>query len=820
MKWTGLLILGLAVPLASIAQETREGRNFPPYPIPESVRLKSGSTLPLKVDLSRSKYFPPVFNQYGWSCNQSSSIGYLLTYELNRLRDTEASYPENRYPPLYAWNFLNRSTTSTGVSYFESWEIIKANGCPNTVDFPVDNNVAYWMSGYDKYYRAMQNRVIRNYSLSVATPDELLVLKQYLYDHLTGAKYGGLANFQIASGGMTLFDLPESSADPRAPYITTFGTIVGHAMTIVGYNDAIRIDRNGDGRYTNNEDINGDDVVDLNDFEVGAFIVYNTWGITWGRNGMAYLPYHLFGQFGDEGGIWNRSVHIIDAVKTFQPVLTLRAELKHASRNMLRIMAGVANDPDADKPEYILEFPLFNFQGGAVPLASANHPDGHFELGLDITPLTSYMKQGSPLKFFLILDDQNTSVFEQGEVYSFGIYNFFDGKDSVVLEDLNMPIRFGERTLVSLVRTAQFKHVTVTPVPRVFADPGEYVSVQLEASGATEPYRWELVQDYDISYSEQDYPEMTGTILFNAQAGDLETKVTLPFDFTYYGTIYRNIIVTTDGQFLFDPPREDYPYVLPGSHIFSTDKSISIYGQPLDYYMSGDQIGYNPSDTAAEFFWIANAPTNDGPVPVRIACRLSQSGQIRFYYDDTDFLHNTSLNYSLGLSGGDGRAFKEADLSDRGKQVNSILFNPARVPGDTKLDASGWLFCRPMDKNAVYEIRVRARDKNNLSGTGSVFISTIDLDSADILTQNSPNPFSGETGITFIVPERSQVRLEIFDLSGQKIASLVDEELEQSEYSVVWNGYTDNGRLVSPGVYICRLIAGDRRDSFRMIRCR
>jgi hypothetical protein len=820
MKWTGLLILCLVLPLMAIAQETREGRNFPPYPVPESVRLKSGSTLPLKIDLSKSKYFPPLINQYGWSCNQASSIGYLLTYELNRLRDTDASYPQNQYPPLYAWNFLNRSTANTGVSYFESWEIIKVNGCPNKVDYPVDTDMAYWMSGYDKYYRAMQNRVVRNYSLSVATPDELLLLKRFLYDHFTGAKFGGLANFQIASGGMNLMDLPENSADPRAPYITAFGNVVGHAMTIVGYNDAIRLDRNGDNRYTNNEDINGDDVVDLNDFEVGAFIVYNTWGTSWGRNGMAYLPYHLFAQFGDEGGIWNRSVHIVEPVKTYQPVLTLRAELKHAARNMLRIMAGVANNPDADVPEYILEFPLFNYQGGSFPLGSTDHPDGRFELGLDITPLTAYMKQGSPLKFFLILDDQNTSVFEQGTVYSFGIHNYFNGIDSVLLENLDIPIQFGERTLVSLVREARFNRVNVTPVPRIFADPGEYVSVQMEASGATEPYRWELVQDYDVSLSKQDYPEMTGTILFNAQAGELETKIELPFDFPFYGTVYRNIIVTNDGQFLFDPPREDYPYVLPGSHIFSTDKSISLYGQPLDYYMQGDQITYNPTDTAAEFFWVANAPTNDGPVPVRLACRLSHSGQIRFYYDDTDFLHNTWLNYSLGIEGGDGRPFKEAELPDQDKKINSILFNPARVPAETKLDASGWLFCRPMEKNSTYEIRVRARDKNNLWGAGSVTISTIDLDSAELLTQNNPNPFSGETGITFIVPKKSQVRLEIYAVSGQKIATLVDQELEQSEYSVVWNGYTDNGRPATPGVYICRLITGDRRQSIRMVRCR
>ncbi len=89
------------------------------------------------------------------------------------------------------------------------------------------------MSGYEKYDRAMQNRVIQNYSIQVGTPEGVNLLKRYLYDHFDGSAFGGLANFQIASGGMILGTLPESSADAGAPIITTFGSGVGHGMTIV-----------------------------------------------------------------------------------------------------------------------------------------------------------------------------------------------------------------------------------------------------------------------------------------------------------------------------------------------------------------------------------------------------------------------------------------------------------------------------------------------------------------------------------------------------------------------------------------------------------
>ena len=48
-------------------------------------------------------------------------------------------------------------------------------------------------------------------------------------------------------------------------------------MTIVGYDDAVKLDFNGDGQFTNDIDINGDFIVDMNDWEIGALIVVNSW---------------------------------------------------------------------------------------------------------------------------------------------------------------------------------------------------------------------------------------------------------------------------------------------------------------------------------------------------------------------------------------------------------------------------------------------------------------------------------------------------------------------------------------------------------------
>ena len=73
--------------------------------------------LPTSVDNSKTKYFPPILSQRGGSCAQASAIGYMLTYELNRLLDRDASASaENRMDYLFSWNMLNGGEDQGGFA--------------------------------------------------------------------------------------------------------------------------------------------------------------------------------------------------------------------------------------------------------------------------------------------------------------------------------------------------------------------------------------------------------------------------------------------------------------------------------------------------------------------------------------------------------------------------------------------------------------------------------------------------------------------------------------------------------------------------------
>ncbi len=76
------------------------------------------------------------------------------------------------------------------------------------------------------------------------------------------------------------------------------------------------------------------------------------------------------------------------------------------------------------------------------------------------------------------------------------------------------------------------------------------------------------------------------------------------------------------------------------------------------------------------------------------------------------------------------------------------------------------------------------------------------------LYQNYPNPFNPSTVVEYALPEASHVKIEIFNLVGQKIKTLVDTYLDAGRYRIHWDGTDDNGIKVSSGVYIYRLVAG------------
>ena len=77
-----------------------------------------------------------------------------------------------------------------------------------------------------------------------------------------------------------------------------------------------------------------------------------------------------------------------------------------------------------------------------------------------------------------------------------------------------------------------------------------------------------------------------------------------------------------------------------------------------------------------------------------------------------------------------------------------------------------------------------------------------------VLEANYPNPFNPSTTISYFLPERRSVHLEVFDLLGRRVKTLVNGEVGAGRHRVVWDGTDAGGAHTAGGVYLYRLQAG------------
>jgi hypothetical protein len=83
-----------------------------------------------------------------------------------------------------------------------------------------------------------------------------------------------------------------------------------------------------------------------------------------------------------------------------------------------------------------------------------------------------------------------------------------------------------------------------------------------------------------------------------------------------------------------------------------------------------------------------------------------------------------------------------------------------------------------------------------------------------------PNPFNPSTVVSFRLVAGTEVRLEVFDLSGRRVCSLYDGVLGSGLHEVRWNGCDHSGGEVSSGIYIVRLSAADESASSKVVLAR
>lgn len=96
--------------------------------------------------------------------------------------------------------------------------------------------------------------------------------------------------------------------------------------------------------------------------------------------------------------------------------------------------------------------------------------------------------------------------------------------------------------------------------------------------------------------------------------------------------------------------------------------------------------------------------------------------------------------------------------------------------------------------------------------------NTIISSISDFKLTNFPNPFNPTTTISFWVTQNSDfVNLEVYNIKGQKVKTLLNEELQKGKHTAIWYGLDSNNKPVSSGIYLYKIKAGNRESVKRML---
>ena len=90
-------------------------------------------------------------------------------------------------------------------------------------------------------------------------------------------------------------------------------------------------------------------------------------------------------------------------------------------------------------------------------------------------------------------------------------------------------------------------------------------------------------------------------------------------------------------------------------------------------------------------------------------------------------------------------------------------------------------------------------------------------DIVNFTVNNYPNPFNPETTIAFTLPNKTDVSIDIYNIKGQKVRTLLQTNLKKGNHKVVWNGLDDHNKNVGSGIYLYRICAGEDKATKKML---
>jgi hypothetical protein len=223
-------------------------------------------------------------------------------------------------------------------------------------------------------------------------------------------------------------------------------------------------------------------------------------------------------------------------------------------------------------------------------------------------------------------------------------------------------------------------------------------------------------------------------------------------------------------------------------------------------FAKGDAREVSTSESEVQFLIVHGS--TDAPAVDIVARNVATLVSGAAYGDITDYIGVPAGSYTIDIKPAgqdDIVASFGADLSGLAGGTATILASGFLSPGDNQNGASFTLIAVLADGTVI-------------SVPTGVEQLVRDIPDSYTLSQNYPNPFNPTTTIRFSLPKESSVRLDIYNMLGQRVATLIDnEQYGAGVYNLVWDARDAMGRPVSSGMYIYQLQADGFKQTMTMM---
>lgn len=361
----------LAATATDLPAETKPAGNAN---APESA--DASKPLPDFVDNSTLPCFPPVTSQ---GPTGACSIFAAMYYQMTHMSGLANGYDNktsksNVLSPNWTMNF--------GVGGVGCYDLSRKNGCASMEDIPFVPDAKLWNTDPRVWARALKHRVDKNGSIgNVDTPEGFHKMKELLSKGYVLYFDTWIGSFQFKRAG------DDPSTDKDDPWVgknVIYGVdnyVAGHALAIVGYNDHMWVDINGNGK--------------VEPAEKGTIKIVNSWGGAYEDHGFTYVCYDALSQKSKvegvpknrrDGSVFNyNTAYWVTFKPDYYPRLLAKITVNTSKRNQLKVQLGYS-PVTGEKPEYLWDSYLLNKNSDAKGFdGSDSATDGTFVL--DFTDL-------------------------------------------------------------------------------------------------------------------------------------------------------------------------------------------------------------------------------------------------------------------------------------------------------------------------------------------------------------------------------------------------------------------------------------------------